>query len=149
MLRVSPEDAVVSIDGSDLEGHGSSRELFLDPGSRTLTIHAPRHREQTIRLSLLSGATVQTEVTLVADSPVDPELRESEQERRVEQSMASRPTDTAPADEPSLFESPVFWAVAGVVVVGAGVGIGIAAASSGDEAAPPYGGSSGVVIGLD
>lgn len=46
--------------------------------------------------------------------------------------------------EPSLVESPILWAIVGVVVVGAAVGIGVGVATSGGQS--PYGGTSGVVL---
>lgn len=53
---------------------------------------------------------------------------------------------TAPdhQDDDSLFESPLFWIITGVVVAGAGVAVGVAAGSSSDPVL--YGGSTNVVL---
>jgi hypothetical protein len=69
--------------------------------------------------------------------------------------LAPPPTNTEPpltvsntpedeGDGDSVFASPWFWVVTGVVVVGAGVAIGAAAGSSGDRVL--YGGSTNVVL---
>lgn len=48
-----------------------------------------------------------------------------------------------PPKRTTLLESPIFWIVTGVVAASAGVAIGLAAT----DTTPPYGGSTGIVLG--
>ncbi|MBI2374102.1 MAG: hypothetical protein HYV07_08890 [Deltaproteobacteria bacterium] len=59
--------------------------------------------------------------------------------------LTQRPTLTVdPPNEGGLLSSPIFWVVAGVMVVGGAVAVGFAASSTED----PYAGTTGLVIDL-
>jgi hypothetical protein len=153
-LTVSPENAVVSVDGETLEGTGSQRELVLDPGPRRLRIEAPSHLSQTIRLSLMSGAEVSTQVELV---PLMGDLHGGQDESARRSAAAQAAADgravtfAGEGQEPrdgsrrSVFKSPWFWVATGVVLAAVGVGLGVGL-SGGGGASDPYGGSTGVII---
>jgi hypothetical protein len=148
-LTVSPENAVVSVDGETLEGTGSQRELILDPGPRRLRIEAPSFLPQTIRLSLMSGAEASTQVELV---PLMGDLQGSQDESVRRGAADGRGVTFGDGQERdrdgsrrSIFKSPWFWVATGVVLAAVGVGLGVGL-SGGGGAGDPYGGSTGVII---
>jgi hypothetical protein len=127
-LELSPPDARVWVDGDLREGAGSPRSLALDPGRHVVRATAEGHEEGVLTVSVLSG-------------------------ERSQRSLALRPLETperdpSPPPPPgrSIVEEPLFWVIAGALVVGAGVGLGVGVAASQPGAAPPSGGSSGVVL---
>lgn len=159
VLTVSPEAAVVYVDGERREGEGTDRTLVLDPGRHTLRIEAEGYLAQQLRLSMLSGSETSTAVELVPmmgdlgrqDQMEESRRRQAEAEARaegrVDRSLTDAGSGSAPAeagDERSVWKSPWLWVAAGAMLVGAGVGLGVGL--SGGDGADPYGGTTGVVL---
>ncbi|WP_236519366.1 PEGA domain-containing protein [Sandaracinus amylolyticus] len=129
-LEIAPPDARVLVDGEPIgEETGSPRTLRLDPGRHAVRANADGYEEGALTISVLAGEHGARSMTLVA--------RGGQQEEIVE-------PPPPPPSGGGIFEDPVFWVIAGVVVVGAGVAIGAGVAATQSE--PPYGGSADVVL---
>jgi tetratricopeptide (TPR) repeat protein len=129
-LELTPDDARVLVDGELRDGAGSPRTLTLDPGRHVLRASAEGYEEGTLEISVLAAEQATRQLSLVPTVVVpDPD------ERIVE----------PPRPGTSLLEDPIFWVIAGVLVVGAAVGVGVGV-SAATTAPPPYGGSTGVVL---
>lgn len=55
-LSLEPADAIVELDGRELEGTGAERTLTLDPGRHRLAITAPGHRADRFEISVIAGS---------------------------------------------------------------------------------------------
>lgn len=95
-LRVEPADARISIDGEPVSGQGSLRRIPLDPGDHNVLVTADGYSSSRHPVSLLPGQELSREVRLVVST-----------------SAAAPPDSGAPVEE-----SPVFWTLLGVGVVG-------------------------------
>lgn len=125
-LTIEPADARLLVDGEAHDGSGAERVVVLDPGRHVLRASAAGHDEGTLSLAVLAGERGERRMTLAASATHG----EGHEE---------------PPPGPSVFEDPVFWIVAGVIVVGGGVALGVGlgvGASTGND----YGGSTGVVL---
>ncbi len=125
-LSVAPGDATVT-NGEETLRSGQLGNIELNPGRTLLGISAPRFRAQQLEINLRAGERAERHVIL-EEAP--PEI------------MMNPPPAAQDRGGGSVFEEPWFWIVAGVVIVGAGVGIGVAATSSG----PVDRGTTGVTI---
>tara|TARA_B100000609_G_C17223005_1_gene442117 strand:+ start:25328 stop:26236 length:909 start_codon:yes stop_codon:yes gene_type:complete len=121
VLEGTPKGAAVTLDG---KASGElPTTLSLKPGKEyALKISHPKHKPYERSITMKPGKKMTISIALPSLAPVArrPDTRPPER----------RP---APAGEP-VFRKVWFWAVVGgVVVVGAGVAIGVAAASSGPQ----------------
>jgi tetratricopeptide (TPR) repeat protein len=88
------------------------------------------------------GETERDQKTAPATRPKPPRKRRQQREG-LESGVTTIETEPEESSG-SIFSSPVFWIVAGVVVVGAAVAAGVAIGSSGER--DPYAGTSGTVL---
>lgn len=129
-LVLTPEGALVEVDGEPFEGSGGSRMLSIDPGRHRIVARAERCESAELVVSVLAGEHATQQLALTCASPP------------IEDPIEDPITGPTPGER-SVVEEPAFWIViASVVVVGAAVGIGVGVALQ----PGPYNGSSGVVL---
>lgn len=145
VVEARPEAARVLVDGVPVQGRPGA-PFYVAVGEHQLTVEAPDHARAQRKLSIRGPEPVRLEIVLQPSTP--PALATPVASGTPAMAVAL-PTDTpeAPrADDGEWYESPWLWVAVGVVVIG-GVATGIALGSGGsDTMAPPYSGSTGVVI---
>lgn len=124
VLTISSTSARVTVDGTADTSGGARRVLRLNPGEHVIEVSAPDAMSLSMTIPVAMGARLERHIELTS-----PEVSRAPPVER---------------EEPSILESPWLWAAIGVVVVGAAIGIGVAAGSGERE---PYGGTLDVVIG--
>lgn len=75
VLRVSPANAHVEIDGDPSEGEGANREIEVDPGTHRVVVRADGYHPSRFRLSVLPGGRTERAVEL-ARAPGAPSIVE-------------------------------------------------------------------------
>lgn len=137
-IALEPPEAMLTVDGRAVAANGPVHRLTLDPGTRTFEARADGYEPKREVLILEPGARIERTLALL---PLD---AAAVPEPPIAAPLAPPPPIAAP--EPatgSIFESPWFWVVAGVVVVAASVGVGVGIAASGPD---PSGGTTGMII---
>lgn len=131
-LSLEPPDAALFVDGlARATDAGAVRVVPLDPGRHVLRATRDAHEEATLEVSVVAGErvahTLRLRPTPTAIPPLDAGL-----------------ADTTTRHDAGLLDDPIFWVLAGtiVVVIGAGIGLGVGLS----ESTPPYGGSRGVIL---
>jgi len=133
-LTIEPHEATLVIDGETFPANGSVRRLELDPGQRILEISAAGFDSVREAVELEPGSKL---VRTIALSPLAPPP------------LAPSPPPPAPhltpvaeteVEEDSILSSPWFWVIAGAVIVGAAVGIGVGVGARRVE--DPFGGTA-------
>jgi len=133
-LRVTPPDAIVTVDGAAAAGTGASRSLSLDPGEHRVVVAASGRQSQTLTLSVSPGAAEERAIS----------LRPAEIGAGLTESSAAAGVRDEGEESGGVLSSPAFWIVAAVVVAGAAIGLGaVLLSEDGDD---DYAGSSGVVL---
>jgi len=128
---------VLSLDGWELSEAVLDQDLPVDPGTHQITVDREGHEQLVVGFEVEEGATREVAVDATAENwlPIgggpgpddgDPILGDG--------------TDTGMADDDSgsIFASPWFWIIAGVLVAG-GVTAAIVIAASGSERDPVMG----------
>jgi len=146
-LALTPPTTQLSVDGSPARLE-TDRSLSLSVGDHALHAQAEGYVAIDHTLRVNGGENTALNITLqkvaeplAAVTPVTPPAQKP--------APAVTPTSpTQPRDEESssIFSSPVFWTVAAIVVVGAGVGVGILLLSEDGGTESPHGGSTGIVL---
>jgi hypothetical protein len=131
-LVLQPPDAAVTLDGALLPPPVPA-QLLLAVGDHALEVGAQGYASERRTLRVTGGEDLALEFVLPAQGAIPP--------------AALEPTVPRAQSSSSIFSSPWFWTAAGVVVVGAAVGIGVAASSGGTtrEAAADSGSSKFVL----
>ncbi len=141
-VRVTPVDALVTVDTKDI-GTGAERgPLVLSPGEHALEASLPGYRTVQRTLQLVSG-TEEVETITLESAASSPAIATSvpipssaspapEMERA---SLLASPEAPAEAKPQPIYKKWWFWTAAAAVAVGAG--IGIFAATSGGQASGP------------
>ncbi len=118
-LDISPSDARVELDGREV-ARNQRRDIQVDPGVVRFRVAMEGHTEAMDAITLVPGERVARRIALVSLLPDD--------------ANRMRLTDERGS---SVFEAPWFWIVTGIVVVGAGVAIGVVASSQSGPAVEP------------
>lgn len=142
-LRIEPESASLTVDGAVIPPNGPVRKLVLDPGPRVLEVRADGYGGVKETITLEPGARLERNIALqpIAPPPPPPPLAAAPPPAPLAPPVEAK---TTPDEESSVFESPWFWVITGVVVVGAAVGVGVGVGTRRTE--DPYGGTAGGVI---
>jgi hypothetical protein len=130
-LSLQPADAAVTLDGSGVPP-GATAQLVLAVGDHTLEVSAVSRVSERRVLRVTGGEDATLEFNLPEQAAITP------------QAVTSSEPSTQSSS--SLLASPWLWAAVGVVVVGAAVGIGLAASSGGTHTAGIDTGTSGVSL---
>ncbi len=144
-LTIEPKTARLVVDGEAFPADGPIRRLSLDPGKRTFEVSADGFGPVRETLALDPGARLAHTIALVPVSPPPPVVAIAPPIAPPAPPIAITPSvETQPVEETSIVASPWFWVVAGVVVVGAAVGIGLGVSQR--KVGDPTGGNTGEVI---
>jgi hypothetical protein len=132
-LRLQPPDAVVTLDTTVVAPSmtSASGQLVLAVGDHTLEVSAQGRVSERRVLRVTGGEDATLEFNLPEQAAITPQAVTSAEPR---------------AQSSSVLASPWLWAAVGVVVVGAAVGIGVAASSGGTHTAAIDTGSSRVMV---
>ena len=68
ILRVTPAEATIEVDGHPLAGEGTVRTLVLDPGRHAITVRAEGCDPRSMNYSLLSGTRAEERISLPQSS---------------------------------------------------------------------------------
>lgn len=129
VFGLEPANAALVLNGTRVS-LGPDRALTLSVGDYMLQASAPGYDSEQQALRVAGGQDQRVVIALAKHVDV----------------LAAAPL-AAPAERrESLLESPWLWAVAGVAVAAASVGLGFAIAGSDPKPVAPSGGSSGVVL---
>jgi hypothetical protein len=139
-LELQPADARLLVDGG-APLVDSAGALLLAVGRHRVEANAPGRSPERRDLNVNGGEreTLQLHLPLqTALAPAAPATPPA---------APGLPRDTQPDEGGSVFESPWFWVALSAVVVGAGVGVGIAALSGGEtREQKAYGGDVDMVL---
>lgn len=140
-LRIEPQSASLTVDGEVVARDGPVRKLSLDPGERKLEVRAEGYGGVTETIALPPGARLERTIALEPIAPPPPPVASTPPPAPLAPPVEVK---TTPEEESSVFESPWFWVITGVVVVGAAVGVGVGVGTRGTK--DPYGGTGNGVI---
>lgn len=119
-LTIEPANAQLRVDGELLPANGPVHHLVLDPGDRTFEVTADGFGALRESIRLAPGAQLVRAIALEPNPPPPaPALPPPPAP------LPSAPVVESEREQPTVLESPWFWVVTGVVVIGAAVGLGV------------------------
>ncbi len=133
-IKLEPADAKLWVNGQERPVEAGECSLALDPGDIQLKVEAPGFVSQEKGLRVSSGERLFERLTLSRPLP-----KVEAPKVEVKPSLTVKVGE----EEPSIAAQPWFWVVTAVVVVGAGVALGVALYPR-DQT--PDSGTSGVVV---
>ena len=144
-VEVTPSAAELRID--DVLVVDSTHPISLDPGSHSLVASATGYAPAREQISVLTGerATRHIDLVVLPAAAIAPAQVARADEPTMRTQPVARPfSESAPEPRSTIWSSPVFWTIVGVVVVGAAVGTVIAVTRS--HTSPTDNGSTGMMI---
>lgn len=133
----------VELDGRPLDRASLETPLPVDPGEHVLLVRRADHvvAREVVRAEEAARPAVELRVPLAAPR-VTPEPPPPTPAVAVTAPPPQRDDDAA---KPGLLRSPWFWAAAGIVVIGAGAGVGYYLFGDGEDGGDPHPGTLGTI----